>query len=170
MTGENGGFIEITERLDRQRNQSLAWFMWSFLVWSFLQIIVIFGYAIVRMSDPGFLPWLFLVGGTLPMAIWVYSLIRYLFLGRRIRSNPEIAEALNDEMVREAWLRAAAAGFWSMLAVEAGFTILKVLSTGLILHVFGAPQVLIVLEIRSPLAIAVGLGVTIGTYLRYRRD
>jgi len=170
MTGENGGFIEITERLDQQRNQSLAWFMWSFLVWSFLQIFVIIGYAITGLLGSPLLPWLFLGGGLVPMALWVFFLLRYLFLGRRIRSNPVIAEALRDEMVRDAWYRAAAAGFWSMLAVEASFTILKVLSTVLIGYFLGAPQLMMFLEIRSPLAIAVGLGVTIGTYLRYRRD
>ena len=57
-----------------------------------------------------------------------------------------------------------------MLAVETSFTILKVLSTIVVTHFLGAPHLLILLEIRSPLAIAVGLGVTIGTYLRYRRD
>ncbi len=170
MMIENGGFIELTERLDQQRNQSLAWFMWSFLAWSFLQIIVIIGYVITGMSDPGFLPWLFLVGGLIPMTLWIFFLLRYLFIQRRIKVNPAIAEALRDEMVREAWHRAAAAGFWSMLAVEAVFTILKVLSTILVAYFLGVPQILIFLDIRSPLAIAVGLGVTIGTYLRYRRD
>ncbi|MFC1499465.1 hypothetical protein ACFL6T_00425 [Candidatus Zixiibacteriota bacterium] len=167
---ENGGFIEITERLDRQRNQSLAWFMWSFLIWSFLQIFVITGYAFMNLLGSPLLPWVFLGGGLVPLALWICFLLRYFFLGRRIRSNPAIAEALRDEMVKEAWHRAAAAGFWSMLAVEASFTILKVISTIVVSHFLGAPHLLILLEIRSPLAIAVGLGVTIGTYLRYRRD
>ncbi len=167
---ENGSFTELTERLDRQRNLSLTWFMWSFLTWSFLQILVISGFAILGMRDQEFLTWLFFVGGFLPLVLWIFFLIRFLIIQKRIRGNPVIAEALRDEMVREAWLRAAAYGFWSMLAVEAAFTILKVLSTIVFVHLLGVPHFLMVLEIRSPLAIAVGLGVTIGTYLRYRRD
>ena len=61
-------------------------------------------------------------------------------------------------------------GFWSMVAVEAGFTILKVLSNVAVSLFIEDPRVLILLQIRSPLVLAVGLGVTIGTYLHYRRD
>ncbi len=167
---ENGSFTEMTERLDRQRNLSLSWFMWSFLTWSFLQILVIAGFAVFGMRDHEFLTWLFFVGGLIPMTLWIFFLTRFLFIQRRIRGNPVIAEALRDEMVREAWLRAAAYGFWSMLAVEAAFTILKVVSSIVFVNLLGAPHLMIFLEARSPLAIAVGLGVTIGTYLRYRRD
>ena len=167
---EHNSFAALTERLDRQRNQSLAWFMWSFLAWSFLQILVLTSFAVMGMREQEFLTWLFFVIGFIPMALWITFLIRFLWVRHRIGADPQVAEALRDEMVREAWLRAAAAGFWSMLAVEASFTILKVLANVVFAQFLGIPHLLIFLEIRSPLAIAVGLGVTIGTYLRLRRE
>ena len=145
-------FTQRMEHLDLQRNRSLAWFLGTFLFWSFCSIALLLGYGILGGFGP------------------VFFLGRYLWIQHRIKADPRMSEALNDEMVRSTWFRAAAAGFWSMLAVEVVFTILRISSNLLVSMGFIDIRFIAVPDIRAPLAIAVGVGVTIGVYLHHRRD
>lgn len=168
MNPENS-LTQRMEHLDLKRTRNLAWFLGSFLVWSFCSIVLLLGYGIFGGYNRAFTPVL-IVLLTLPLAVWLFFLGRYLWIQRRIKADPQIAEALNDEMVRSTWFRAAAAGFWSMLAVEVVFTILRTSSNLMVGMGFVDISILYIPDIRSPLAIAVGVGVTIGVYLHHRRD
>jgi hypothetical protein len=160
-------FTEEVERLDRQRNRSLAWFLGSFLVWS----LGTMGWMGFQISRPWLGMWVVVPLYVLPLAVWLFSLLHYLGIQSRIRSQPRLAEVLNDELVRTAWLKAAAAGFWAMLTAEIVVTLGRTLA-GIISVGFGLIpwKPVLALDIRSPLVLAIGVGVTIGVYLYQRRD
>lgn len=52
-------------------------------------------------------------------AIWCFFLLRTVWWGRQVRKTPAVAAALEDELTKHLRLRAKAAGFWAMLAVQA---------------------------------------------------
>jgi Flp pilus assembly protein TadB len=93
-------FTAEVERLDRQRNSSLAWFLGSFLVWTLGTIAAMF----LLIGVLGLGMWVLAPLYVLPLALWLFFLVRYLLIQSRIRSQPRLAEALNDELVRAAWL------------------------------------------------------------------
>ncbi len=162
----DSSFAQQVEQFDRQRDRSLAWFLGSFLVWTLATIGSMFllvspGLVSVSLVGPVFL---------LPLALWLFFLGRYLWIQARIHSDPRLAEALNDELVRTAWLRAAAAGFWAMLAAEVLSTLWRMLANMTV--GLGLVQInsVLFLDLRAPLTLAVGIGVTIGVYLHQRRE
>jgi hypothetical protein len=161
---------EEMERLDEQRNRSLMWFLGTFLAWSFASILIIMAaFTLMGTSDSDMILVMSLPLVVLPLLLWIYFLVRFLLIRRRIRRNPEAAAYLDDEMVRDAWRRAAATGFWAMLAVEAlvtlqALTLRVIIVTGLV-----SPIPSVLSAIQAPMVIAVGVGVTIGRYLYLRR-
>ncbi len=160
-------FTAEVERLDRQRNRSLAWFLGSFLVWTLSATggIVLIA-SPVRLAD-----WVVGPFFSLPLLFWLFSLLRYLGIQSRIRSQPRLAEALNDELVRTAWLKAASAGFWAMLTAEILVTLWGTLVVNVAIDLGLVPlNSVLMMDLRSPLVLAIGVGVTIGVYLYQRRD
>jgi len=164
----NTSTIETIERLDRQRSRSLACFLGTFLFWSLCWIAISLLHWILGAFGPEDALWLLPLTG-IPTILWLFFLLRYRSIQYKIKSDPEVAAVLNDEMVRYAWLRAASLGFWSMLAVEAIPTIgLAFINS---LHAFiGTPDLSALYGIQSPLAVTVGVSVTICAYLHARRD
>jgi len=160
-------FTEEVERLDRQRNRSLAWFLGSFLVWNLSAM----GGMIVVASPVRHAEWVLGPLFSIPALIWLFSLLRYFGIQSRIRSQPRLAKVLNDELVRTAWLKAAAAGFWAMLTAEILVTVWRTLAANLAIGFRLIPMnPVLAMDIRSPLVLAIGVGVTIGVYLYQRRD
>jgi hypothetical protein len=160
-------FTAEVERLDRQRNRSLAWFLGCFLVWTLSAL----GGMVLVASPVRLTAWILGPLFSIPLLFWLLFLLRYLRIQSRIRSQPRLAEVLNDELVRTAWLKAAAAGFWAMLTAEIVVTLGRTLA-GIISVGFGLIpwKPVLALDIRSPLVLAIGVGVTIGVYLYQRRD
>jgi len=159
-------FSREVEKLDRQRDRSLSWFLGSFLLWTLYAIGSM--YAMLIPEKPG----LWVLGSVfvLSMGVWVFFLGRYLWIQSRIRMDPRLAETLNDELVRIAWLRAMSAGFWAMLAAEVLFTIWR-MAVNLLVGLGLIPlNPVVFVDIRAPLVLAVGVGVTIGVYLHQRRE
>ena len=159
-------FTAEVERLDRQRNSSLAWFLGSFLVWTLGTIAAMF----LLIGVLGLGMWVLAPLYVLPLALWLFFLVRYLLIQSRIRSQPRLAEALNDELVRAAWLKAAAAGFWAMLTAEILVTFWRVLANTTVSIGLVPRNYTLLIDIRSPLVLAIGIGVTIAVYLYQRRD
>ena len=102
------GTLELRERLDRARERTLAWFLVTFLFWAFAQITLtlLFLFMLGQHTLPA---WLFGPFALLPLLLSLVFLGAYLRVMQRIRADRATAEALNDELVRYAWLRAAAA-------------------------------------------------------------
>ncbi len=166
----DSSFARQVEHLDRQRDRSLAWFLGCFLFW--VASTMVLTVAVVRLGFAGRAvgPYLLLTLALAPFLLWFFFLGRYFWIQLRIRSDPRLAEALNDELVRAAWLKAAAAGFWTMLAAEVLLTLARLLTNiviamGLLPWTAGMFN-----ELRSPLVLALGIGVTVGVYLHQRRE
>lgn len=163
------GSLELREQLDRARERTLAWFLGTFLFWAIAQITLtlLFLFAAGQHALPA---WLFGPFALLPLLLSLVFLGAYLRVMQRIRADRATAEALNDELVRFAWLRAAAAGFWSMLGVMVAFSLVNILLR--ILTGFGLldPRLGALDAIQPPLAIAAGVGVTVLTFLRLRKE
>jgi hypothetical protein len=159
------------ERLDQRRNRNLAWFLGVFLFWSVSSVLMI-GASIMLMqagASTAITPLLLIPTVAVPLLIWIVLLARYALIQGRIRANPELALKLDDEMVRDAWKRAASTGFWTMLTVEVLVT-LQVFVMSVLMGAGLVPPGPILLDyVQAPLAIAVGVGVTIGRYLYLRR-
>jgi hypothetical protein len=162
----DGSFARQVEQLDRRRDRSLAWFLGCFLAWTLATIASMF-----LLVTPGLVSLALIVPVfALPLAFWLFFLGRYLWIQARIRSDPRLAEALNDELVRTTWLRAAAAGFWAMLAVEVLSTLWRMLTNVTVSMGLVPLNPVLFLDLRAPLTLAVGIGVTIGVYLYQRRE
>lgn len=159
-------FSRQVEILDQQRDRSLSWFLGSFLVWTLSMVGA--QYAVLLLGTAA----LWAVGPILfiSMGLWILFLGRYLWVQYRIRSDPQLAEILNDELVRTAWRRAAASGFWALLAVVVLMTLVRTATTVSVgLGVIPIEPAIFV-DVRVPLGLAVGVGVTIGVYLHQRRE
>jgi hypothetical protein len=164
---------ETIERIDALRDRSLTWFLTSFLIWSGGSIALIlylsFGWRSLSGGLGRLLGYLIWVWFLAFLFLWVVMLGRYLLIRGRIGRDPVLTTALNDEGVRSAWLRAASTGFWTMLAAEVAFVLIRV-GTGGVIALGLAPVELVMLQgVRSPVVLAVGVGVTVGRYLRLRR-
>jgi hypothetical protein len=160
-------FTAEVERLDRQRNRSLAWFLGCFLVWTLSAL----GGMVLVASPVRLTAWILGPLFSIPLLFWLLFLLRYLRIQSRIRSQPRLAEVLNDELVRTAWLKAAAAGFWAMLTAEILVSIWQFLVANVAIGFRLIPlNPVLLMDLRSPLVLAVGVIVTIGIYLYNRRD
>jgi len=160
---------EIIERLDKQRNRTLAWFIGTFLLWT----LSAYAFTVINWISGGLEPELqarlSMYFVAIPSIPWLCFLLRYRDIRRRITTTPELASVLNDEIVQHAWLRAAAKGFWAMLAVEIIFEV------GLGFYqssnaFIGTPDLSFLWGFQSIMAITIGLSVTIGTFLRARQS
>jgi hypothetical protein len=161
---------EDMERLDEQRNRSLMLFLATFLAWSFASILIIMAaFTLMGTGDSDMILVMSLPLVVLPLLLWIYFLVRFLLIQRRIRRNPDVAAYLDDEMVRDAWRRAAATGFWAMLTVEALVTLQALALRVIIVTGLVSPMPSVLSAIQAPMVIAVGVGVTIGRYLYLRR-
>lgn len=160
---------EMIEHLDKQRNRLLAWFIGTFFFWILCSVVFAVISLISEDLDTNTLDRL---GGYLvaiPSIPWLLFLARYLRVRRKIISIPELASALSDEIVQQAWQYAAAKGFWVMLIVEVVFEV--GLSFSNVSHAFhGTPDLSILWGWQSTLAITSGVGVTIVTFLRARQN
>lgn len=157
---------QAIERLDKQRNRALTWFIGTFLLWIFCSI----AYTVIDWISGGLEPELqdrlsmYLVA--IPAIPWLCFILRYRRLRRRITNTPEVAAALDDEIVQQAWTYAAAKGFWAMLAVEIIFEG----GLGFYQAFMGTPNLSFLWDSQSIMAITIGLSVTIVTFLRARQS
>ena len=163
--------MDELEQLDQKRNRALAWFLGVFLFWSITSVLMIGAFIVLMKAGINTdLPPLILVPSiVIPLLVSMVLLARYAFIQGKIRANPELARMMDEEMVREAWRRSAATGFWVMLAVEVLATIHVYISGFLMGAGILQPSPILLDSIQAPLSITVGVGVTIGRYLYLRR-
>lgn len=104
----------MIEKMDKERYNLLKWFA---VGWVLLFGAIILGgisqsqWAIVVLGVSGFFGWM----------LFVWSLIRFLRLARKIKSDSKLKDALDNELDQHYKHKAMTWGFWTMLASLAGF-------------------------------------------------
>ena len=158
-----------TEILDHKRNRSLLGFVISFVIWIMsafpYKVVIYFGYS----PPPGIMTFYLIFFGIGGLICWLFFLTRYLLIQRTIKRDPQLASALNDELVRYTWTRASALGFWVMLTTAGLLQFSKLLITLLFSAGFIPISILALNGFDLPEAMAVGVGTTIVAYLYFRR-
>jgi len=160
---------EVIERLDKQRNRLLAWFIGTFFLWVLSSVVYTAIHLLSEDLDPetGYRLSTYLVA--IPVIPWALFLFMYWRVRNKIISNSALSSALNDEIVQQAWQSAAAKGFWVMLIVGVIFEVGLGFSNAS--HAFlGAPDLSMLWGFQSTAVIASGVGVTIVTFLRARQN
>ena len=114
---------EIIEHLDKQRNRLLALFIGTFFIWILSSVVYTVICLISKDLDPDTLGRLSMYFVGIPFIPWALFLAGYWRVRHKIRLNPALASALNDEIVQQAWQYAAAKGFWTMLIVIVVFEV-----------------------------------------------
>lgn len=105
-----------TEQLDRGRRRMLLGFLGGFVAWQLPQVIQdLWGAVMPRYAEPAFL-----VAALAGLAGFFYYGWRIIQLGRLVKDDPAMNEALNDERVRWLRLRAFEAAFWTLVIYMAG--------------------------------------------------
>ena len=128
-------------------------------------MVLYLGYS----PPPGIITFYAMFFGIGGLFCWPFFLIRYLLIQRTIKRDPQLASALNDELVRYTWTRAAALGFWVMLTT-AGLIQFGQLFISLLYRAGFVPITIFALNgFELPEAMAVGVGTTIVAYLYFRR-
>lgn len=160
-----------TEILDRKRNRSLLGFVISFVIWimsalPYKVVVLYLGYT----PPQGVMTFYWIFFGIGGLACWLFFLIRYQLIQRTIKQDPQLASALNDELVRYTWTRAAAIGFWVMLTTVGLFQFGKLFMILLYSAGIVPPTIFALRGFELPEAMAVGVGTTIVAYLYLRRD
>lgn len=103
------------DQLDRSRRAMLVGFLVGFVAWQLPSIIgEIWGDVL-----PRYLELTLMVAALAGLAAFLYYGWRIIQLGRLVRDNPALDEALNDERVRWLRLRAFEAGFWTLVVYMA---------------------------------------------------
>ena len=117
--------ISGIDALDRTRMKLLEWYLASFVVFLLLTIVRFFLRADGLNSQPGGIA--LLVGLIITLLIQAGSAIGTAWLAQKIRSNPDLEEALNNELIRsletQSWKAAyfGAAGSTVFFAVVSFF-------------------------------------------------
>ena len=142
------------DALDHTRQRMLVGMLVGFALWQGIRIAD--GFAVAH-TDWVALRWGLLATGLAGWLCWSYYLVRMLMLGRKLRAEPALAAALNDEFIQHGRLRAFATAFWVVMAgqaVAAGF--------GAFLRLDGA--------LVANITILIGVSAAIGAFLLYTRE
>jgi hypothetical protein len=99
------------DAMERMRRRMLAGFLVAFVAW---QVPTIVREAAGAWMPPG-IAGASAVLAALAAIIWIAYSLRLWRLQRQLAHEPAMAEALDDERVKEARSRALAFGFWALL-------------------------------------------------------
>ena len=164
--GKDTGIVESKESLDKQRNRDLKRFLVVFLIWSVWLVLTVIGTRTHSTVLSKSLMIASLIIGLLLLVSSLIFLTRIILLQKQIWSNPDLRGMVDDDIVRLAWLRAAAYGFCFMLVAEIFFTIGMILVTGM----SSLRTQAVWSGIHGPVVIAVGIGTAVSAFLFFRRD
>lgn len=166
--GMENGITELKESLDQQRNRELKRFLVAFSLWSVWLILTPVEIKINTNSTVLSQSWMiaFLTLGLLLLISSLILLRRIILLQKRIWSDPELRGMVDDDIVRHAWLRAAAYGFCFMLVAEIFFTL-----SGFIMLPGSSYRTQAVWSgTHGPIVIAIGIVTVVSAFLFFRRD
>lgn len=105
----------ITELFVNERKKMAIGFLAGYGIWQGTRILHgLFGRNVI----PHVLDITLIVIQIIAWILWFYFLIRMITLGRKIRKDPKLKVALNDELTRHIRLKSLAAGFWSLVILQ----------------------------------------------------
>ncbi len=156
----------LKENLDQKRNIELKRILIVFALWSVWWVVLGNGIHLNSTDPFRFLKAGLLILGLLLLAVSVVLFRRIILLQKRIWSTPELRETVDDDIVRLAWLRAAAVGFCSMLGAEIIFTC----SSLFLVNIGGFRSQVVWSGSQGPIVICIGIVTVVGAFLFFRRD
>ena len=160
------GITEKKENLDQKRNIELKRVLIVFALSAVWWVVLGNGIQF-NSSDPNqYFKFGFLILGVLLLASSVIVFRRVILLQKQIWSSPELRETVDDDIVRLAWLRAAAVGFCSMLSAEILFTCCRFF----LANIGGVRSQVVWNGTQGPIVISIGIVTVVSAFLYLRRD
>jgi len=141
------------ERMDTNRDRLIFLSLAGFLVWQGSDVT---RQVFDQLGAPRALRVAVILVGLLGAIAWAGSMVLMRRWMRRLRANPSLASALNDEAVHDARLRACAVGFFATIGALA------------IVSVVGA-LVPFSARLAGQLSILVAASAFLGAFLHFRR-
>jgi hypothetical protein len=142
------------DRLD-DRLQKLLWI--STIGFAFWQGLDLTGEVVELADGPRYVSQAFKAVAIVGLVAWLFGFLSTRRINRRVRADPVLAAALQDEHIRQMITRAGVIGFWAVLGTQVLLFIVGLLYP-------------IPLALGARFTIAVGVSVAQFAYLRLRRE
>jgi hypothetical protein len=105
----------IIELYVKERRKMAVGFIAGFGIWQGTRII---DGILSKASLPTTINITLIIIQLLAWGFWLFYLIKMIRVGRVIKNDQKLKEALNDELTRHIRLKAMAAGFWSLIILQ----------------------------------------------------
>ncbi|MCD6192628.1 MAG: hypothetical protein J7L26_04065, partial [Candidatus Aminicenantes bacterium] len=125
------------EQFDRQRIKLLKWLLVVYGLWHGMIILYALVGGTIAISFSRLEPLrafvaqitkYYLAAGLIAFLVFLIFLLKWWLYKRALRKQPAIATAVNDELVKQSWLRAFRQSFIVMIALLVAFEVLKIVT------------------------------------------
>ena len=115
----------------------------------------------------------YLAAGLVAFLVFLIFLLKWWLYKRALRKQPAIATAVNDELVKQSWLRAFRQSFIVMIALLVAFEVLKIVTNTALFWSWRSPWARLINVINFwhlQIILYVGIMTCLASFLRYNRE